>query len=114
MSADCETELVRALGYEFGARTLDSVGQEAALAECLQATRRLVASAPEGECARLPRCADADDQKFLEAALAARADLLITKDHALLRLGRPGRGGRQALPFRIVAPEGFAKLEGKT
>lgn len=37
---------------------------------------------------RLPRCRDPDDQKFLELAVAARADLLVTKDKALLKLAR--------------------------
>ena len=36
----------------------------------------------------LPRCSDPDDQKFMELARNARADWLITKDKALLKLGR--------------------------
>lgn len=36
----------------------------------------------------LPLCKDTDDQKFLELALAARAQWLITKDKELLKLGR--------------------------
>lgn len=49
----------------------------------------------------LPRCKDADDQKFLELALDAAADLLVTKDKALLALARR----RQALgAIAIVAP----------
>lgn len=36
----------------------------------------------------LPVCADPDDQKFLELARAAAADLLVTKDKALLALSR--------------------------
>ena len=46
----------------------------------------------------LPKCRDADDQKFLEAALAAQADFLVTKDEALLVLAK------RDLPFRIVKP----------
>lgn len=50
----------------------------------------------------LPRCKDPDDQKFLELALAADADLLVTKDKALLALERR----RQALGrLAIVAPQ---------
>lgn len=49
----------------------------------------------------LPRCADPRDQIFLEAALAARADFLVTKDRALLSLGR-------RVPFRIVTPDAAA------
>jgi predicted nucleic acid-binding protein len=33
-------------------------------------------------------CVDADDQKFLDAAFSARADWLLTRDKALLRLAR--------------------------
>jgi predicted nucleic acid-binding protein len=46
----------------------------------------------------LPRCADPDDQVFLEAAAAACADYLVTKDRELLELGR------RKLPFQIVSP----------
>jgi uncharacterized protein len=33
-------------------------------------------------------CTDPDDQKFLDLAFSAKADWLVTKDKALLRLGR--------------------------
>ena len=36
----------------------------------------------------LPRCSDPDDQKFLDLAWAAGADVLVTKDKALLDLAR--------------------------
>lgn len=36
----------------------------------------------------LPRCSDADDQKFLEIAWASQAKHLLTRDKALLRLRR--------------------------
>lgn len=50
----------------------------------------------------LPRCKDPDDQKFLELAAAAEADLLVTKDKSLLVLARR----RQALGrLAIVAPQ---------
>ena len=49
----------------------------------------------------LPRCKDAADQKFLELARAAGADLLVSRDKALLRLARK----RARIPdFRIVTP----------
>lgn len=47
----------------------------------------------------LPRCRDAADQKFLQLAHAARADLLISKDRDLLKLRR-----NRTLGFRIVTP----------
>jgi putative PIN family toxin of toxin-antitoxin system len=36
-------------------------------------------------------CSDADDQKFLDLAYTARADWLVTKDKALLKLARRAR-----------------------
>lgn len=54
----------------------------------------------------LPQCRDPDDQKFLELAQAAKADLLVTKDKALLALAK--KTGR--LGFRIVTPAGAAAL----
>ena len=50
----------------------------------------------------LPRCKDQDDQKFLELARDARAELLVTRDKALLTLARK----KFALHgLRIVRPE---------
>jgi len=51
---------------------------------------------------RLPLCKDQDDQKFLELARDARADILITKDKALLKLAR--KTARLNL-FAIMLPE---------
>jgi len=50
----------------------------------------------------LPRCADPDDQKFLELTRDAQADWLITKDKALLRLAGKRWDGAE---FRIGTPE---------
>jgi putative PIN family toxin of toxin-antitoxin system len=92
----CETELVRVLGYPLGKMTLDARAQAACLAECRRA------SSPRGDAAPLacvlPPCRDPDDQKFLELARDCRADLLVTKDRALLMLSRHA-------PFRIVTPQ---------
>ena len=38
------------------------------------------------------RCTDADDQKFIELALAHRARWLITRDRAVLKLARKAAG----------------------
>ena len=54
----------------------------------------------------LPRCKDPDDQKFMELALAAEADLLVTKDKALLALARRRRALGQ---IAIVLPQVAAK-----
>jgi len=53
---------------------------------------------------KLPRCADPDDQKFLELALAAGADCLLSKDKALLQLAR--RTAREGW-FRILCPSAW-------
>jgi uncharacterized protein len=50
----------------------------------------------------LPRCADPDDQKFLQLARDAQADWLITKDKALLCLAAKRWDGAE---FRIGTPE---------
>jgi putative PIN family toxin of toxin-antitoxin system len=50
----------------------------------------------------LPLCSDPDDQKFLELARDARADALITKDKALLKLAK--KNARAGL-FKIMSPE---------
>ncbi|MBT0963268.1 putative toxin-antitoxin system toxin component, PIN family [Denitromonas iodatirespirans] len=43
---------------------------------------------PAAPAADLPRCRDADDQKFLEIAHDGQARWLLTRDKALLRAGR--------------------------
>jgi putative PIN family toxin of toxin-antitoxin system len=111
IDAVCEAELARVLGYPFAKRTLDAKAQAAALAQCRRIATRSDAQLPLPERARLPQCRDPDDQKFLEAALAAAADVLITKDRALLDLSR--RKKRQVgrtVPFRILTPEEFEQL----
>jgi putative PIN family toxin of toxin-antitoxin system len=60
---------------------------------------RLAESVPEGPVAALPRCRDRDDQMFLELAARGNADLLVTRDKALL-----GLRGRTRLTFRITKP----------
>ena len=105
IDADCEAELERVLGYDLGKKcTLDAAGRSRCLAECRRVARRIDSKLPESERARLPACRDPDDQKFLEAALAARAGFLVTKDRALLDLAR------YPAPFRILTPEGFAAV----
>jgi hypothetical protein len=90
------------LDYPLGRVRLDAAAQAARLAEC----RRV--AGPGGDIASLecvlPRCRDPDDQKFLELARACRADLLLTRDRALLELAR-------RTPFRIVTPRAWAMLQ---
>jgi len=58
-----------------------------------------------GEAPPLPRCKDRDDQKFLELAARANADILVSKDKALLKLR-----GRTKLGFQIVKPAAMSLL----
>lgn len=60
--------------------------------------------ANDAEPAKLPVCKDKDDQKFLELSRDAKADVLITKDKALLKLARKTR--RDGL-FAIMTPEAW-------
>lgn len=71
----------------------------------------LIACLDIDECttgAKLPVCSDADDQKFLELARDAHADVLITKDKALLKLAK--KTARAGL-FTIMPPDGWVLLE---
>ena len=104
IDAVCEEELVRVMARGFAKRTLDAQAQAECLATCRKFATRIDAVAPEGARAALPRCGDPDDQKFLEAALAANAQFLITKDRKLLALAR-----KRGVPFRILRPEAFGK-----
>lgn len=57
----------------------------------------------------IPRCRDADDQKFLELARDAGAHWLVTKDNLLLRLAR--QTSEQSL-FSILHPKAADVLLG--
>ena len=104
IDAACEAELERVLAYDLAKHTLDAAAQADRLAECRRIAQRIDAVAPEAERKLLPRCADPDDQKFLELALAARADVLITKDHKLLELARRTRAFAILHPRKFSAP----------
>lgn len=57
---------------------------------------------------RLPRCSDPDDQQFIELAAAVRAQGLVSKDRAVLKLRR-----RCAPLFRVMGPaEAVRWLDG--
>ncbi|MBU8976527.1 putative toxin-antitoxin system toxin component, PIN family [Lysobacter sp. MMG2] len=96
-SAACREEWERVLSYP--ALRLD----EAARASRLAAYDSAMASVfGVVQVTRpLPRCRDADDQKFLELAAAASARWLLSRDDELLRLAKRTR--REGL-FEILAP----------
>jgi putative PIN family toxin of toxin-antitoxin system len=101
----CEQELERVLAYPRPRRTLEAAAQSACVAEC----RCIACNADDVPPALdlLPRCRDADDQKFLELARDCGADALVTKDRALLELARH----KVRCPkFRIVTPQQLTHL----
>ena len=102
--ADCRREFELVLAYEKMGLPPDQ--QAGILAEFDRRIALLAVDPTEAlpTLPALPRCKDGDDQKFLELAAAARADVLITKDKALLKLAR--KTMRLGL-FRIFSPEAW-------
>ena len=86
-------ELQRVLTYPQLKLTPDMIGER------YERYSHLVQLVDEGEAPPLPRCKDRDDQKFLELAARCGADLLVSKDKALLKLR-----GRTKLAFQILKP----------
>lgn len=62
---------------------------------------------PAHELSPLPRCKDPDDQKFLELAAAIHADILITRDKALLAIARRKK---HTVSFAIATPKEAMRL----
>ncbi|PMS18730.1 putative toxin-antitoxin system toxin component, PIN family [Trinickia dabaoshanensis] len=99
----CLNELARVLDYpQFVARAVD---KSAALAAVTRLAALEPSRAAPGDGAPLPKCRDRDDQKFLELAQAVKADWLVSKDRALLKLNK--RTSRD-FGFRISEPAPFA------
>ncbi len=95
--ADCRAEYLFVLNYPH--LPLDETTRPVSAARFDQYIK-LVAPAESG--VRLPVCTDRDDQKFLELARDAQADILITKDKALLKLAkRLAKAGM----FKVIQPE---------
>ena len=101
-SAACREEFMRVLHYP--ALALDDARRGEMRAR-FDATCELLDVAPSE--ARLPRCRDADDQKFLELARDAGARALVTRDAELLKLSRRARG---AAGFDIATPEALPSV----
>lgn len=106
--ADCRAEWLRVLGYPQVPVSSDvRAGIEAAfdaLVHCLP--DELSAAAPD---VPLPRCADPDDQMFLELAQASGARWLVSKDNELLKLAP--RCAREGL-FWIGLPQAWSLRRG--
>jgi putative PIN family toxin of toxin-antitoxin system len=99
--ADCRAEYLLVLHYSHLPLTDENRPQAAARFDAL-----VKVVAPDSRAIRLPVCTDRDDQKFLELARDANADILITKDKALLKLAR--KTAKEGL-FRIMLPEAWIK-----
>ena len=99
----CLAELERVTAYPQFA--LDDDAREALLANYRHFVGVCEADGPEDYA--LPRCRDADDQKFLVLAVRCRAELLITRDRGLLTLARQRRW---PLPYAIVTAEAAGSL----
>jgi putative PIN family toxin of toxin-antitoxin system len=100
--ADCRDEYLIVLHYAH--LPLDEATRPLSAARFDQLIK-VVAPAPG--LVRLPVCTDKDDQKFLEVARDAGAEILITKDKALLKLARKTAAAGM---FRIMVPEAWLKL----
>lgn len=96
INAACLEELGRVLAYpEF---ELSATARNALFTEVRNCTYRVDTKL----LSPVPRCADPDDQKFLELARDAQAEWLLTKDKALLSLARKRFYGAG---FRIGTPK---------
>ena len=97
--ADCRDEYLVVLHYKH--LPLDEASRPLSAAR-FDALIKVVAPPESG--VRLPVCTDRDDQKFLELARDAGAGVLITKDKALLKLGR--RLAKAGM-FKVMVPEAW-------
>lgn len=100
--ADCRDEYLIVLHYKHLPLDEDTRPLSAARFDAL-----IKVVAPDTQPVRLPVCTDKDDQKFLEIARDAGAEILITKDKALLKLARKTANAGM---FRIMVPEAWLKL----
>ena len=100
-SEACRSEWQRVLAYPL--LRLDEAARAAMLVEYDAAMK--VAQARAFDFV-LPRCADPDDQKFLELAAACGARWLLSRDDALLKLAR--RTKREGW-FEILAPRAWVE-----
>jgi putative PIN family toxin of toxin-antitoxin system len=101
---DCRTEWLIVLEYPH--LPLDSASKLQSAAEFDMFINCVSQEEPSVDAIRLPVCKDRDDQKFLEIARDASAEILITKDKALLKLAK--RTAKAGL-FTIMSPEAWVE-----
>ena len=92
ISPKCEEELRWVMARPVFKSRIDDLDQQ------LQTALTQVLKIDEPVPLHLPKCRDASDQKFIELAVAAKAQALITKDRALLKLAR------KLKPICVLAP----------
>lgn len=103
----CRDEWLAVLAYPQLA--LDAARRDAAVA-AFDARLSLLPEAqrkPLPGVAKLPRCADPDDQKFLELAQACGAQWLLSRDNELLKLARRARRDHG---FDIATPQAWSRV----
>ena len=96
----CLAEFTRVLNYPMF--DLAAGVQKIALEKYQSVAREISTPLASAAPILLPRCTDADDQKFLELARDSGAALLITSDKALLKLSR--RLIKSGM-FRVITPD---------
>ncbi len=99
----CLDELARVLAYPLRKPPLDEARRSTCIAACRACSQFVETPATRP----LPKCADPDDQKFIELAAGSGAGCLLSKDRALLAMRRSG-----ALPFHIMTPAEFSARGG--
>ncbi|MEO7068332.1 MAG: putative toxin-antitoxin system toxin component, PIN family [Rhodanobacter sp.] len=100
---DCRDEWLRVLHYpQLPINDTNRPAISAAFDALVQRLPAAESTAPAE--VQLPRCADPDDQKFMELALATGARWLLSKDNQLLKLDRRAQAAAQ---FSILLPQAW-------
>lgn len=105
-NAECRAEWLRVLDYP--QLRLDNARRDHLLRAFDLLVHPLLEPATPAAVVRLPRCADPDDQKFLQLALDSGARWLVSRDRAVLALAR--RSARAGW-FRIMTPQAWSMLD---
>jgi predicted nucleic acid-binding protein len=102
---DCRDEWLRVLHYP--GLPVDDASRPALVA-AFDAWTHLAPASPTAALTPLPRCADPDDQKFLELAWETGARWLLSKDKALLKLASRAQ---RVCRFAILQPQAWSLVE---
>lgn len=103
---DCRDEWLRVLHYP--GLPVDDASRPALVAAFDALTHLAPASPTAAAAPPLPRCADPDDQKFLELAWETGARWLLSKDKALLKLANRAQ---RVCRFAILQPQAWSLVE---